>query len=94
MEVVSADEQQAGRDELIARLETALADVRAGRAVGVACVVLDAAGGQEPWWATADYCVHAGAVLRSAVAYLSAAMDHRMLCALAMQQRESDPRLS
>jgi hypothetical protein len=82
------------RAYLVAKLEVALADVRAGRVAGVACVLVDGDGTHDAWWATADRCIHAGAALRAAVTYLGVRMDTRALMAVLAEERESDPALS
>ena len=82
------------RAHMIAALETALADVRAGRVVAVACVTVDRDGAHDPWWSTTDRCMHAGSVLRAAVAYLGSRMDYNAVVAVLSASRERDDRLS
>jgi hypothetical protein len=54
--------------------------VEAGRIRAVAIVAADAAGGLEPFWgASRTLGVHAGSILRGAVAYLGARMDAEAL---------------
>ena len=98
METVRDDVREQDIDDarahLIAALETALVDVRAGRVVAVACVTVDRDGAHDPWWGTADRCIHAGSVLRAAVAYLGSRMDYNAVVAVLTASRERDDRLS
>ena len=91
---MTAADHDESRAYLIAELETALANVRAGRVVAVACVTVDPAGGQDAWWATSDRCIHAGAALRAAVTYLGVRMDAKALMVAMAEERERDPALS
>ena len=79
---------------LIAQLETLLADVRAGRAVGVACATLSVQGAHDAWWGMTSRCVHAGGALRAAATYLAVRMDGRALLAALADEHESNPALS
>ena len=83
-----------GQAELVAQLEVLLSDVRNGRIVAAAWVSITNHADYEPFWCTAETCVHAGPALRAAVVWLCARMDaHAVNLALA-REHESDPRLS
>jgi len=66
-------------DYLIAQLEATLTRVRNDEVVGVVCVLVLPDGMMQPFWATTETCIHGGAMLRAAAAYLVAKMDTHAL---------------
>jgi len=70
-------EDAAGVKAAVAEL---VSGVEEGRIRAVAIVTADVSGGLQPWWgATRSLGVHAGSILRGAVAYLGARMDSEAL---------------
>lgn len=88
------EQEDAARAELIARLELMLTDARNGKLVGLACVTVNDDQDYEPWWVTTEVCVHAGAVLRAAAAWLITRMDASALHTAMEYERETSRRLS
>jgi len=88
------DQEEDPQAALVARLEIMLTDARNGRLVGMACVTVNEDQDYEPWWITTEVCIHAGAVLRAAAAWLITRMDANALHTALEAERETSRRFN